>query len=45
MPVAAVVGETAKISAIELAFEAGEVEGMTPEDIKQYIRYIGDRRL
>ena len=30
---------------IELAFEAGEVEGMTPEDIKQYIRYIADWRL
>ena len=30
---------------IELAFEMGEVEGMTPEDIKQYIRYIADWRL
>ena len=30
---------------IDLAFEAGEVEGMTPEDIKQYIRYIADWRL
>ena len=30
---------------IELAFEAGEVEGMTPEDIQQYIRYIADWRL
>ena len=30
---------------IELAFEAGEVEGMTPDDIKQYIRYIADWRL
>ena len=30
---------------IELAFEAGEVEGMTPEDIKQYIRYIADWRM
>ncbi|MEM1149475.1 MAG: ribonucleotide-diphosphate reductase subunit beta [Pseudomonadota bacterium] len=30
---------------IELAFEAGEVEGMTPQDIQQYIRYIADWRL
>jgi ribonucleoside-diphosphate reductase beta chain len=30
---------------IELAFEMGPVEGMTPEDIKQYIRYIADWRL
>ena len=30
---------------IELAFEAGEVEGMTPHDIQQYIRYIADWRL
>jgi ribonucleoside-diphosphate reductase beta chain len=30
---------------IELAFEMGEVEGMTQADIKQYIRYIADWRL
>jgi ribonucleoside-diphosphate reductase beta chain len=30
---------------IELAFEAGEVEGMTPTDIQQYIRYIADWRM
>lgn len=30
---------------IDLCFEQGEIEGMTPEDVKQYIRYIGDRRL
>lgn len=30
---------------IDLAFEAGEVEGMTPEDIKTYIRYIADWRM
>ena len=30
---------------IDLAFEAGEVEGMTPDDIKNYIRYIADWRL
>lgn len=30
---------------IELAFEAGEVEGMTPQDIKNYIRYIADWRM
>src|SRR5262249_36052525 len=30
---------------IDLAFEMGEVQGMTPEHIKQYIRYIADWRL
>ncbi|WND03304.1 ribonucleotide-diphosphate reductase subunit beta [Temperatibacter marinus] len=30
---------------IDLAFSQGEVEGLTAEDIKQYIRYIADRRL
>lgn len=30
---------------IDLAFEAGEVEGMTAEEIQQYIRYIADWRL
>ncbi len=30
---------------IDLAFEAGEVEGMVPDDIKAYIRYIADWRL
>jgi ribonucleoside-diphosphate reductase beta chain len=30
---------------IDLAFEAGEVQGMTPDDIKKYIRYIADWRL
>lgn len=30
---------------IDLAFEHGAVEGMTPEDVKRYIRYIADRRL
>ncbi|MGE0409091.1 MAG: ribonucleotide-diphosphate reductase subunit beta [Amphiplicatus sp.] len=30
---------------IDLAFEMGPVEGMTPEDIKGYIRYIADWRL
>lgn len=30
---------------IDLAFETGDVEGMTPDDIKQYIRYIADWRL
>lgn len=30
---------------IDLAFEMGEIEGMTAEDIKQYIRFIADRRL
>lgn len=30
---------------IDLAFEMGPIEGLTPEDIKLYIRYIADRRL
>src|ERR1700748_3341140 len=30
---------------IDLAFEAGEVQGMTPDDIRQYIRFIADWRL
>jgi ribonucleoside-diphosphate reductase beta chain len=30
---------------IDLAFEAGEVQGMTPADIKTYIRFIADWRL
>ncbi len=30
---------------IDLAFELGEVEGLSPQEVKDYIRYIGDRRL
>ena len=30
---------------IDLAFEMGPVEGMTPDDIKRYIRFIADWRL
>lgn len=30
---------------IDLAFELGDVEGLTSRQIKQYIRYIADRRL
>jgi ribonucleoside-diphosphate reductase beta chain len=30
---------------IDLAFEQGGIEGLTAEEVKQYIRYIGDRRL
>lgn len=29
----------------DLAFSAGEIEGMTADEIKSYIRYIADRRL
>ena len=32
-------------SFIDLAFEMGPVNGMTPKDIKRYIRYIADWRL
>ena len=30
---------------IDLAFKMGDVEGITKEEVKQYIRYIADRRL
>ena len=30
---------------IDLAFELGEIEGLRADDVKSYIRYIGDRRL
>lgn len=30
---------------IDLAFEAGPVEGLTPDEVKQYIRWIADDRL
>jgi ribonucleoside-diphosphate reductase beta chain len=30
---------------IDLAFEMGPVAGMTPKDIKKYVRYIADWRL
>jgi ribonucleoside-diphosphate reductase beta chain len=30
---------------IDLSFSMGEMENLTPEDVKKYIRYIADRRL
>ncbi len=30
---------------IDLAFEFGAIEGLTADEVKAYIRYIGDRRL
>jgi ribonucleoside-diphosphate reductase beta chain len=30
---------------IDLAFEQGPVEGLTPEEVKKYVRFIADRRL
>lgn len=30
---------------IDLAFEMGDMQGLTADETKQYIRYIGDRRL
>ncbi len=30
---------------IDLAFGQGPIEGLTPQEVKDYIRYIGDRRL
>jgi len=30
---------------IDLAFEQGDVQGLTAEEVKRYIRYIADRRL
>jgi ribonucleoside-diphosphate reductase beta chain len=30
---------------IDLAFSSGEMEGLTADELKKYIRYIADRRL
>ncbi|VAV92880.1 Ribonucleotide reductase of class Ia (aerobic), beta subunit [hydrothermal vent metagenome] len=30
---------------IDLAFEMGDIEGLTAQEVKEYIRYIADRRL
>lgn len=30
---------------IDLAFEQGGIQGLTPEEVKNYIRYVADRRL
>ena len=30
---------------IDLAFELGEVEGLSPDEVKAYIRFIADRRM
>lgn len=30
---------------IDLAFEVGDIQGLTARDVKKYIRYIADRRL
>jgi glutaredoxin 3 len=30
---------------VDLAYEIGEIEGLNAEEVKQYIRYITDRRL
>jgi ribonucleoside-diphosphate reductase beta chain len=30
---------------IELAYEMGDIEGLSKEEVKTYIRYITDRRL
>jgi ribonucleotide reductase beta subunit family protein with ferritin-like domain len=30
---------------IDLAYEMGDIEGLTSEEVKQYIRYVADRRL
>ena len=30
---------------IDLAYEMGDIEGLTSQEVKQYIRYIADRRL
>ena len=30
---------------IDLAFEQGDIEGLKASEVKEYIRYIGDRRL
>ena len=38
-------GVTLEDKVIDNAFEMGEVEGLTAHDVKQYIRYLADRRL
>ena len=30
---------------IDVAYEMGDIEGLTSEEVKQYIRYVADRRL
>lgn len=30
---------------IDLAFEQGGIQGLTPEEVKQYVRYVADTRL
>ncbi len=30
---------------IDLAFEMGDIEGLAAQEVKEYIRYIADRRL
>jgi ribonucleoside-diphosphate reductase beta chain len=30
---------------IDVCFENAEIEGLTPKEVKEYIRYIADRRL
>lgn len=30
---------------IDLSFEMGDIHGLTPEDVKQYIRFVADNRL
>jgi ribonucleotide reductase beta subunit family protein with ferritin-like domain len=30
---------------VDLAYKMGEIEGLNVQDVKQYIRYITDRRL
>ena len=30
---------------IDLAYEMGDLEGLSASDVKQYIRYLADRRL
>ena len=39
------VGVSLEDKVIDNAFEMGEVEGLTAHDVKQYIRYLADRRL
>jgi len=43
----AIAEETVRLedSFIDLAFEQGGIEGLEPEEVKKYIRYIADRRL
>ena len=34
-----------EVKVIDLAYVMGDIQGLTPQEVKDYIRYIADRRL